>query len=484
ISAVDTPINGSVVLNGDGSVTFTPNQDYSGLAFFNYTASDGVETDSATVVLNFTAVNDAPVAVDDGPLLVPEDFPLSNIYVLSNDSDPEGNFLSVQGTPTANHGVVTVNPNNSINYTPDLNYNGPDVITYVVSDPYGATDTGTVAISVLSLNDAPEATDDSASSANGVFSVFVLTNDSDPDGNSISITHINGMDSSSGSPVQIATNITVKDKGGGELEIVNTGGAYAGDFTYTISDGNGSSDSATVSFSIGVAPVVIDRDGDGVEFVKAGTGYRYDIDSDGVIEALAWAGSDDGVLIHDANGNGEIDDSTEFAFSEYASDAAATDLEGLREEFDSNADGVLDKNDEKWEEFAIWQDRNGDGRVDEGEMTGLNHLGIESIGLVSDENSYSAADGDVFVHGEAEVFFSDGRVGVAADALFAAEGDDQFDPLDLEIITNDGEVFNLDGVSGLDQVPAQHGFDEIGEPGGALPAMDDEAARAAAEGGF
>src|SRR5688572_18820854 len=65
VTAVSGATNGTVVLNGDGTVTFTPAADFFGTAGFDYTVSDGSLTDTGHVVMTVTAVNDAPVAVDD-----------------------------------------------------------------------------------------------------------------------------------------------------------------------------------------------------------------------------------------------------------------------------------------------------------------------------------------------------------------------------------------------------------------------------------
>ena len=78
---------------------------------------------------------------------------LSNLDVLANDSDPEGDTLSIEGTPTAANGTVTVNTDGTINYTPNAGFAGTDTIAYSVSDGNGGSANGTVAISVAPAND-------------------------------------------------------------------------------------------------------------------------------------------------------------------------------------------------------------------------------------------------------------------------------------------------------------------------------------------
>ncbi|MDF1740283.1 MAG: Ig-like domain-containing protein, partial [Verrucomicrobiales bacterium] len=194
-----------------------------------------------------------------------------------------------------------------------------------------------------------------------------------------------------------------------------------------------------------VPPIVIDMDGDGAEFNSIDDGILLDVDGDGELEQTAWANEDDAVLIFDGNDNGQIDSPDEFAFARYSDDPNATDLDGLRAGFDSDGDLMLTAEDEDWGSFKLWQDADGDGEVGEGELFTLDEAGIESIGLTSDGESYSAADGDVFVHGEAVVNYADGSTGTAADSAFDfREMLDDSDDGALEVMTESGEVVNLD----------------------------------------
>ena len=151
-------------------------------------------------------------------------------------------------------------------------------------------------------------------------------------------------------------------------------------------------------------------------------------------------------------------------------------MEGLRAGFDSNDDGILSAEDDHFDQFKIWQDANGDGQVDEGELVSLQEAGIESIGLISDGESRTAADGDVIVHGEAEVTFTDGSTGVAADAEFAFE---EFFEQDLVVSASDGSEVNLDDVAGIDAAPAENGSNLNDLPEGGEVSGEDDAAAAA-----
>ena len=129
-------------------------------------------TDTGSVNLNVTPVNDPPVAVDDGtvatPLPIVEDTP-TVLNLLGNDTDVDGDTLSIKSingtaitpgtaqTITVPNGTVTVSATGVVSFTPALNYNGPITFDYVVQDPSGATDTGSVNLNVTPVNDPPVA---------------------------------------------------------------------------------------------------------------------------------------------------------------------------------------------------------------------------------------------------------------------------------------------------------------------------------------
>ena len=83
-----------------------------------------------------------------------EDTPLTTGNVLTNDSDSDGDTLSVSSFTQASHGAVTYNSNGTFTYTPASNYSGSDSFTYTVSDGNGGSDTATVSLTVISVNDA------------------------------------------------------------------------------------------------------------------------------------------------------------------------------------------------------------------------------------------------------------------------------------------------------------------------------------------
>ena len=277
---VNGPSHGTLALNADGSFSYTPAANYNGEDSFTYTANDKQAlTNTATVTLTVTAVNDAPVAVSDA-YTTDEDKPLSPATgVLGNDTDVDNllaavlvggpahgvlvlnangsftytpaaklqrrrrvhlqglqrdvlhrtrdghahsdggercadrrprqrlhrrghaaqpgrasvlaNDTDVDNSPTAvlvagpSHGTLVLNPDGSFTYAPAANYNGPDAFTYKAYDGTFYTEPATVTLTVTAVNDAPTAGPDSASTAEDTplsqAAPGVLANDTDVD---------------------------------------------------------------------------------------------------------------------------------------------------------------------------------------------------------------------------------------------------------------------------------------------------------------
>ncbi|MES9970665.1 MAG: tandem-95 repeat protein, partial [Candidatus Thiodiazotropha sp.] len=171
-----------------------------------------------------------------------EDTPVT-VDVLPNDSDPDGDTLSVLSVTQGTNGSVAIDPvsGNPV-YTPNPDFNGTDTFTYTVDDGNGGTDTATVTVTVDAVNDTPVAVDDNIDTDEDVpVTVDVLPNDSDPDGDVLEIVSVtqgaNGtvtIDPVTGNPVYTPD----ADFNGTDT------------FTYTIDDGTGSTDTATVTVTV------------------------------------------------------------------------------------------------------------------------------------------------------------------------------------------------------------------------------------------
>ncbi|HCG7652114.1 TPA: tandem-95 repeat protein, partial [Vibrio parahaemolyticus] len=146
------PANGTVSVNPDGSVTYTPNDNYHGADSFTYIVTSGGVSESTTVSVDVTPVNDAPVAKDD--IATTQEDTAVTIDVLTNDTDVDGDKLSIESASVPKEqGTVEV-VNGKLVFTPAENFNGDAEITYIVTDGQ-LTDEAKVTVTVNPVNDAP-----------------------------------------------------------------------------------------------------------------------------------------------------------------------------------------------------------------------------------------------------------------------------------------------------------------------------------------
>ncbi len=237
-----SPANGTVTLAANGTFTYTPAADFNGTDSFTYTASDGTAVSNvATVTITVTAVNDAPVAVNDTASTT-EDAAVSGA-VLGNDTDVDaGTTLTATLAASPANGTVTLAANGTFTYTPAANFNGTDTFTYRASDGAAVSNLATVTITVTAVNDAPVAVNDTASTTQGTaVSGTVLGNDTDVDPGT-ALTASLGAGPANGT-VTLALN--------GSFTYTPAASFSGTDsFTYTASDGTAASNVATVTITV------------------------------------------------------------------------------------------------------------------------------------------------------------------------------------------------------------------------------------------
>ena len=177
-------VGGTVTVGQNGNLVFTPTPNYNGPVSFTYTVSDGKGgTDTATVNIDVTPVNDKPVAENDG-YTTAEDTPLviAAPGVTVNDSDIDNDPLTSILVTGPAHGTLTLNPDGSFTYTPESNYNGPDSFTYKVNDGTADSNVATVNIGVTPVNDNPVAADAQGSGIEDSTGIPVVLSANDIDG--------------------------------------------------------------------------------------------------------------------------------------------------------------------------------------------------------------------------------------------------------------------------------------------------------------
>jgi outer membrane protein OmpA-like peptidoglycan-associated protein len=244
ITAVTQPANGTVTFTAN-SVSFMPAPDYFGITAFTYTVSDGNGGfGTATVTVTVTPVNDPPTANNDS-FSVAEDSLSTVLDVLSNDTivPDTGEMLTVAAVTQPANGAVSL-WGGTVRFLPARNFHGTTTFTYTISDGNGGTATATVTVTVTPVNDPPDAVNDTLTVAedSGATPVNVLANDSiAPDtGETLTVTAVSQP--ARGGTVSLA---------GGEVSFTPAPNFFGNtSFTYTISDGNGGSDTATVAVTV------------------------------------------------------------------------------------------------------------------------------------------------------------------------------------------------------------------------------------------
>ncbi|MFD1344294.1 Ig-like domain-containing protein [Litorisediminicola beolgyonensis] len=240
---------GAVAINADGTLTYRGGADLSGLDRFTYTVVDAAGRQArADVSVTIEAVNDAPVAVDDA-------FAVSGGAVLSgavlvNDTDPDGDALSVSGfdAVSAAGGSITMGGDGRFDYVAAAGFTGSDRFSYTVSDGQGGSATAWVTVEVSGgANGAPVAVDDAITVTAGTFYIgsSVLANDVDPDGDALVVAAY--------APVS-ELGASVSMNGDGSFAYMIGAGITGTDrFVYSVSDGKGGTDTGVVVVTV-VAP--------------------------------------------------------------------------------------------------------------------------------------------------------------------------------------------------------------------------------------
>ena len=275
---------GTVVVNPDGTYTYTPTDGATGTDEFTYTVVDenGNESEATvTIEVRDTETDPsatAPIANNDQVTTV-TNRPVTSSLV-SNDGDPAGQSITVETTPVIQpeNGIVLINANGTFTYTPNPGFTGVDTFVYRIVDTDGNSDTATVSIAVQqdangSANDPPAAGDDAAfTTVNQPAIGNLLENDIDPNGNSLIITT---------TPVTQPTNGTLRINPDGTYIYTPDPNFVGNDsFEYEVCDTTGACDTATVHLTIFNQPPVAVDDSFELQSLEPFFGRAFGNDSD------------------------------------------------------------------------------------------------------------------------------------------------------------------------------------------------------------
>ncbi|HVL52917.1 MAG TPA: Ig-like domain-containing protein, partial [Vitreimonas sp.] len=150
---VAPPRNGQLVLDADGGFDYLPDPNFHGVDSFTYAIDDGVSSATAVVTLTVSPINDAPLGAADASGTAHATSVL--IDVLANDTDVDGDPLTVSAVGAPSVGAVAIE-SNRIRYTPPPGFAGSATFTYTLTDG-AASDTASVAV-VVSPEPAPAPT--------------------------------------------------------------------------------------------------------------------------------------------------------------------------------------------------------------------------------------------------------------------------------------------------------------------------------------
>lgn len=255
ITGAGVGVNGTAAwISNTNSVTFTPTPGYTGPASFTYAISDGHGgTANGTVYLTVTASsNNPPVATSDTGFSTVQNTVLNiaAAALLANDTDLDGDTLTITAANGGVHGTASFSAQtNTVTFTPTAGYTGPASFVYSISDSKGGVASGTVSLNITAPpNNAPVANGDSGFTTvqgNGLTlqAAILLANDTDPDGDALTITGIVAGSATNGTATYNAQTNSISFA-------PTIGYVGAASFSYSVSDGRGGTAAANVSLNV------------------------------------------------------------------------------------------------------------------------------------------------------------------------------------------------------------------------------------------
>ncbi|HLF95631.1 MAG TPA: tandem-95 repeat protein [Methylococcaceae bacterium] len=271
IVSVTSGVGGTAVLNLDGTITFTPNANFTGPATFTYTVSDGLATSlPATVTVNVAPVNDAPVPVADILAAINEDTStvIAATALLANDIDVDGDVLSIDSVISGLGGTATLNLDGTVTFTPNPNFSGAADFAYTVFDGTvsSAPVSALVSVGVSPVNDPPAGTSATITAAEDTPRILTAADFGFTDvdvGDSLSAVRIDtlplaGALTLSGASILAGALVTAADLAAGNLAFTpapNANGPGYASFDFSVADQGLAFALVPSTLTIDVAPV-------------------------------------------------------------------------------------------------------------------------------------------------------------------------------------------------------------------------------------
>lgn len=395
--------------SGTDTVFYNPDANFCGVETFQYQVTDSFGAISTgTSEIYVQPVNDNPVAQED--IASPAETHIWNKYsiagLVGNDFDVDGDSLTIVN-PYVSSGSANVKIESGYLWVQPSGGERHVEVNYTVSDGHGGTAPSRLIINqIVEHNYAPQLAIGSVGwavdSTEGTYDVnFNIIASDRNQGDIVTV-----------SPAQVSNGTVTKYSNSsfewnGFLTYGTPGPASS--FTLTGVDQGGASGTVYIqmwggtepglgyydyTFRYSHSPVILDLDGDGVELLGIEEGVTFDWNRDMAAESSGWVAADDGFLVYDHNHDRAVTRADELILKEYLP-GATTDLEGLAA-FDSNNDGIFNKEDKAWSDFGVWQDKNSDGISDKGEFQTLEEAGIRDIELESDGVEEEIAGNTVF----------------------------------------------------------------------------------------
>ncbi len=301
ISSVGDATNGVVKLNANGDVVFNPNKDFNGSATFRYWVMDDAGASvGAWANVTVMPVNDAPTPLAQSISMLEDEVRtfstaalIANAALVDVDTVTNGDVLKIKSVSMAagseQKGMVILDANGNVRFTPTANYNGQAAFVYTVSDAAGATGSNTMTLNIAAVNDAPTANSANLALSGGTEDTVktiafadLVKNFTDVDGDALTVRSVTNS---------YGGQATIQN---GQVVFTPTKD-FAGNasFSFTVSDPSGATatSNATVNFAnVNDAPVAAYKriDGRALEDVQMRINFSeltsgaYDADGDRV----------------------------------------------------------------------------------------------------------------------------------------------------------------------------------------------------------